>query len=470
MFRSRFLTFVVFVSMVMTLVPLGQSAVAASPNLVISQVYGGGGNSGAPFTSDYIEIFNRGNATVALSGLSLQYASATGTGNLGANTGQLTELIGAVDPGQYFLVQEATGTAGGPPPAADLIDPTPINMAAGAGKVALVSGTSSLGCNGGSTPCSASALARIIDLVGYGNATFFEGSAAAPTLSNTTAGVRKNEGCTDTDNNAGDFESPAPAPAPRNTATTLHFCTGDNAPAVTATSPLAGASDVGFNTNVTITFSEAVNVSSAWYTISCATSGLHTAAQNGGPSTFTLDPTTDFGFSESCTVTVLASEVTDQDTLDPPNNMAANLVFSFATEAPPPPPTFIHDIQGAAHISPLNGQTLGNVPGIVTAKRPNGFNLQDPNPDSDPATSEGIFVFTSSAPTSVSIGDAVRVKATVSEFRPGGATTANLTTTELASPKITVLSHGNALPSATVIGIGGRLAPSSYIEDDARTR
>ena len=71
MFRSRFLTFVVFISMVMTLVPLGQSAVAASPNLVISQVYGGGGNSGAPFTSDYIEIFNRGNATVALSGLSL---------------------------------------------------------------------------------------------------------------------------------------------------------------------------------------------------------------------------------------------------------------------------------------------------------------------------------------------------------------------------------------------------------------
>jgi len=210
-------------------------------------------------------------------------------------------------------------------------------------------------------------------------------------------------------------------------------------------------------------------VSTAWYTIICATSGSHTAAQSGGPTTFSLDPAVDFVFSESCTVTVLASEVTDQDTVDPPNNMLGDYVFSFTTEATPPPPTFIHDIQGAAHISPLVGQTFGNVPGIVTAKRSNGFNLQDPNPDSDPATSEGIFVFTSSAPTSVTIGDALRVRATVSEFRPGGAATANLTTTELVSPKVTVLSHANPLPPATVIGIGGRMPPTSIIEDDATT-
>src|SRR5256886_10458659 len=200
----------------------------------------------------------------------------------------------------------------------------------------------------------------------------FEGGAAAPAPSNANADLRADGGCTETDRNGIDFA--VGAPNPRNPSSPPHFCNGDNAPAVSATSPLAGASDVGFNTNITITFSEAVNVSSAWYTISCATSGSHTAAQSGGPTTFTLDPTTDFAFSESCTVTVLASEVTDQDTLDPPNNMSANFVFSFTTEAPPPPPTFIHDIQGAAHISPLNGQTLGNVPGIVTAKRTNGFN------------------------------------------------------------------------------------------------
>src|SRR6266550_6805709 len=451
MFRSRFLTFVVFVSMVVALVPLGQSAVAASTSVVISQVYGGGGNSGATFKNDFIELFNRGAAAVNLIGWSVQYASSAGT------TWQITSLSGTIQPGQYYLVQEAAGAGG----TTNL--PTPdatggIAMSATGAKVALVNSTT--GLTGTGCPFSAT----VVDFVGYDGANCAE-TTATPTLSNTTAAIRKNAGCTETDSNVADFDTGAPTP--RNSSSTLHFCTGDNAPAVTATSPLAGASDVGFNTNITITFSEPVNVTSAWYTISCATSGSHTAAQTGGPTTFTLDPTTDFAFSESCTVTVLASEVTDQDTLDPPNNMSANFVFSFTTEAPPPPPTFIHDIQGAAHISPLNGQTLGNVPGIVTAKRTNGFNLQDPNADSDPATSEGIFVFTSTAPTSVSIGDAVRIKATVSEFRPGGATTANLTTTELASPKITVLSHGNALPSATVIGIGGRMPPTSVIEDDA---
>jgi len=451
MLRSRFLTFVVFVSMVMTLVPLSQSALAVSATVVISQVYGGGGNAGATFKNDFIELFNLGSAAVDLTGWSVQYASSAGT------SWNPTSLSGTIQPGQYYLVQESQGAGG----TTNL--PTPdatgtILMSATAGKVALVNSTTAL--TGTGCPFSAS----VVDFVGYDGANCAE-TTATPALTNTTAAIRKNAGCTETDSNVADFATGAPTP--RNTSSTFHFCTGDNAPAVTATSPLTGASDVGFNTNITITFSEAVNVSSTWYTISCATSGSHTAEQSGGPTTFTLDPTTDFAFSESCTVTVLASEVTDQDTLDPPNNMSANFVFSFTTEAPPPPPTFIHDIQGAAHISPLNGQTLGDVPGIVTAKRPNGFNLQDPNPDSDPATSEGIFVFTGSAPTSVSIGDAVRVKATVTEFRPGGATTANLTTTELASPKITVLSHANGLPAATVIGVGGRMPPTSLIEDDA---
>ncbi len=469
MSRSRFLVAVVFVSMVVTLVPLSQAVAAVSTSIVISQVYGGGGNTGAPYTHDYIEIFNSGSTTVSLAGLSLQYASATGTGNFGANTFQLTEFTGgSVAPGQYFLVQEASGTTPAPPSnlTADSVDSTPINLSATAGKVAIVTGTTSLGCNGGSTPCPPAALARIVDLIGYGTANFFE-SAAAPAPSNTTAAVRKNEGCTETDDNSADFE--ALASTPRNSASPFHFCTGDNAPAVTANSPLAGAVGVGFNTNVTITFSEPVDVTPAWYGIACDASGPHAAVQSGGPSTFSLDPTTDFAFSESCTVTILASEVTDQDTVDPPNNMLANYTFSFTTEAPPPAPTFIHDIQGAAHVSPLKGQTPGNVPGIVTAKRSNGFYLQDPNPDGNPATSEGIFVFTTTAPTSVSVGDAVRVRAAVAEFTPGGISTANLSTTELASPTITVLSHGNVLPAATVIGLGGRMPPTEIIEDDAST-
>jgi predicted extracellular nuclease len=126
----------------------------------------------------------------------------------------------------------------------------------------------------------------------------------------------------------------------------------------------------------------------------------------------------------------------------------------------------IHDIQAAAQVSPLVGQRVDRVPGIVTVVRSNGFYLQDPNPDANDATSEGIFVFTSSAPT-VSVGDSILVSGTVSEFRPGGASTANLTTTQIGGPTITRLSSGNTLPTATILGNSGRAIPNTVIEDDA---
>ena len=93
--------------------------------------------------------------------------------------------------------------------------------------------------------------------------------------------------------------------------------------------------------------------------------------------------------------------------------------------------------------------------------------MQDPQPDGDNATSEGIFVFTSSSPAGVSVGDDVRVSGTVTEFRPGGISSDNLSVTEISSPAITVSSVGNPLPAATIIGAGGRVPPSSVIEDDA---
>ncbi|AFY73355.1 putative extracellular nuclease [Synechococcus sp. PCC 7502] len=129
------------------------------------------------------------------------------------------------------------------------------------------------------------------------------------------------------------------------------------------------------------------------------------------------------------------------------------------------PQVAIHDIQGAAHISPLVGQNVTGVAGIVTALRSNGFYFQDPNPDNNDATSEAIFVFTSSAPT-VAIGDSILVNGKVSEFRPGNNAN-NLTTTEITSPSITKLSSGNALPTATILGNGGRTIPTSVIENDA---
>src|SRR5215218_1518812 len=129
----------------------------------------------------------------------------------------------------------------------------------------------------------------------------------------------------------------------------------------------------------------------------------------------------------------------------------------------------IREIQGAGHISPLDKTEVSGVNGIVTAKRANGFFMQDPAPDTDPRTSEGIFVFTNAAPANVSPGDAVRVAGTVREQRQGvdAASNANLTVTQINASSVTVISNGNLLPRPVVIGAGGRVPPGRVIEDDA---
>ncbi len=450
-------------------IAFAQPANAASPNLVISQVYGGGGNTGAPFTHDYIEIFNRSSSTVFLNH-SLQYTSATGTGLFGSSTTLITELTtGSIGPGQYLLVQEGAGAGNGVPlsPAPDVVDATPIAMSATGGKVALVSGTAQLGCNGAPPPattgCNAAQLARIVDLIGYDGANFFEGTTPAPTLSNTTAALRAVNGCQDTDNNGADFT--AVAPAPRNSFSTPFFCDGDTAPFISAKTPDDGATGVALDSNVTITFSEPVNVTGDWFAISCP-DGNHPATVSGGPVTFTLDPTTDFPAAVTCGVLVAGAQVHDQDALDPPDTVAGNPSWSFVTATPPPPTVEINQIQGSSHSSPIVG-TAVTTTGVVTAKRSNGYYLQDPTPDADDNTSDGILVFTSAAPTFVNVGDSVSVSGVVAEFRAGGASSTNLTVTEITGPTTTVLSTGNPLPTTTVLGAGGRTAPDSVIDNDS---
>ncbi|MFI1001087.1 endonuclease/exonuclease/phosphatase family protein [Streptomyces galbus] len=123
----------------------------------------------------------------------------------------------------------------------------------------------------------------------------------------------------------------------------------------------------------------------------------------------------------------------------------------------------IHDVQGTTRTSPYAGQKVTDVAGIVTGVRTygssKGFWIQDPNPDDDPATSEGVFVFTSSTPK-VAVGDSVTVSGTVSEFVPGGTSSGNQSVTEITKPTVTVLSSGNAVPAATVID--ARSVPAAY--------
>ncbi|MEV0209708.1 endonuclease/exonuclease/phosphatase family protein [Streptomyces sp. NPDC050788] len=123
----------------------------------------------------------------------------------------------------------------------------------------------------------------------------------------------------------------------------------------------------------------------------------------------------------------------------------------------------IHDIQGSTRTSAYAGQKVTDVPGIVTGVRTygssRGFWIQDPNPDDDPATSEGVFVFTSSTPK-VAVGDSVTVTGTVSEYVPGGTSSGNQSLTEITKPVITTVSTGNTVPAATLID--ARSVPSRY--------
>ena len=402
------------------------TAFAASPGLVISQVYGGGGNTGAPVLHDYIELFNRGTVDLPLSGLSLQYASATGTGAFGANDAAITPLSGTLAAGHYLLVREAAGAGTQPGVDADITGRDADRNGRGRRQ---------------SSPRLVDELPRLqrrLDglrrdparpdhrprrlrhghergelLRGHGRCADAIGGQRRASVPAPGALTRTRTGPTT-----------AAAPAPRNSATAPHSCTsGDAAPSVISTAPTNTQTDVAVNADVTIAFSEDVSVSGTWYSILCPTSGSHTAAVTAlRADTYTLNPDTDFAPGETCDVTVLADGVSDTDTVDPPDHMAADRTFSF-TIAAPARPTLIHDVQGSTDVSPKVGETV-TVEGVVVgdfqaAGQFSGFYVQeeDADVDSDPATSEGIFVFSSSP---VNAGDRVRVTAKVSEF--GGMT------------------------------------------------
>lgn len=107
----------------------------------------------------------------------------------------------------------------------------------------------------------------------------------------------------------------------------------DAAPTVANTSPVNHATDVAWNFSPSVTFSEAVNLGAGWFSLVCTESGTHTAIVSGGPLTFTLDPDNDFSANEICTLTIVAAQVSDVDSNDPPENMAVDYAWSFTTQA-----------------------------------------------------------------------------------------------------------------------------------------
>ncbi|WP_394649516.1 lamin tail domain-containing protein, partial [uncultured Deinococcus sp.] len=192
--------------------------VSATVNhLVISQAYGGGGNSGATLKNDFVELFNPSTSALSTSGLFLQYTSTAGTfSSTAGSSNNLALPATIIQPGAYYLVQMAAGAGGTQNlPAPDATGDAA--MSATGGKIALVT---KLGTLSGPTDNT------VVDFVGWGAANAFEGSAAAPATATSTSGttgiLRKQNGCTDTDQNGSDFA--AAAPSPRNSTAPVNTC------------------------------------------------------------------------------------------------------------------------------------------------------------------------------------------------------------------------------------------------------
>ena len=178
---------------------LAHAGVGTTPRVLINEVYGGGGNSGATFTRDFIELYNATDAPVDLTGWSVQYASAAGS------SWAVTALQGTIQPDAYFLIGEASGAGGTQPISPDVDGAIP--MSGTAGKVALVTSTTPLAC---ATGCSS--IDAVLDFVGYGaTASDSAGGVPTPAPSNVNA-VSRNAAHDNTAINGADFTAGPPTP------------------------------------------------------------------------------------------------------------------------------------------------------------------------------------------------------------------------------------------------------------------
>jgi uncharacterized protein len=400
---------------------LSGAALAEGGPVVISQVYGGGGNTGAKLKNDFIELFNRSASPVDLTGWSVQYASAAG--NSWTNKTAIGKVI--LQPGQYYLIQEAAGSGGSDAlPNPDLTGT--INMGGAGGKVVLVNATTTI-----SDPRAAS----VVDLVSFGAATPFEGSGPTPAPSNTTAVLRKGGGCADVNDNAADFS--VGDPAPRNSASAYNLCGGAPGPqpiVLSCPASVSGVAGSAFGAllsakdqdsivdNASITGGAVAGISlvdivRASGTGASASATLSVAAGlAAGTYPVVVTFTNDAGQSASCTVSVAVSGQLS-----------------------------IMQIQGSGSASPYAG-SVQTTTGVITKKfSEKGFFIQDPNGDGDPTTSDGLYVFDT---TSAKVGDLVRVTGTVAEYKPANATR---TYTELTNVTVQGLGAGPAIVPANIV-------------------
>jgi len=392
----------IFIAFVFMFGAFGTSIVqpvkAASANVVISEVYGGGGNSGAPFTNDFIELFNLGTTPVDLSTWSVQYASATGT------SWSRTNLTGTIQPGAYYLVQEAGGTVGSALPTADATGS--LSLSGTVGKVALLNNQTALTAAFTALPYSG-----IVDFVGYGTtSSIYEGSGRAPAPSNTTSTVRAIL-CMDADDNSAEFA--VGTPTPQNSTTPASPCSADTV--YMTSTPANGHTGVLTTADLTLKFNKEVTPADGWFSLSCNLSGTHTATPSIVGATITLNPDSDFAYAEACELSINGSLLTPAMAYSPTIRFSTAANFSDACGDLYTP---VSALQGSGSATPYVGLQLATE-GVVTAdlqSTKKGFYIQDPNPDADPLTSEGMFIYAGSTTYTISVGDRVRVTGTVTEY------------------------------------------------------
>ena len=444
----KLVLFVLVMALMVVAAPgLSRPAAALSSDIVISQVYGGGGNSGATYTNDFVELFNRGSSPVSVNGWSLQYASTTGT-----SWTNKTDLPNAtLQPGQYFLVQLASGGANGVAlPATDHTGS--INMSGSAGKIALMS-TTTIITNGTICPSS-----NVVDLVGFGPATnCSETAPTTPNLTVTTAAIRAGSGCTETDNNSTDFTNGTPTP--RNSASLVNTCTVVTTPSLSISNVSLNEGDSG-TTSFDFTVSLSIPAGAGGVTFDIATADNTATVANNDYAAQSLTGQTILAGSSTYPFSVLVNgdvtpEANETFFVNVTNVVGATIgdgqgegtvVNDDITLS------FVHDIQGNG--SAITGAGPFAVEAIVVGDyqtqgsgQLRGFFIQeeDADADADPATSEGIFVFCTTCPVAVSVGDKVRVTGGASEF----FNMSQLTASTVAS--VSVLSSNNALPTAAAL-------------------
>jgi len=418
-------------------------AVAAESDIKVSEFRFRGPTGG---NDEFVELVNTGAARQSIAGLRLVGCSATAPSGTRATVPADRSIPAG---GRYLFANSASGTGGQYP--APL--PRDQNYLTG------------ISDNGGVQIANASG--AVLDQAGSIASVCKEGTGLTiPTSNGDNSFERKLAGLQDTNDNAADFTGPKVNNATSCGAACDDTLTpGDEPPRVTGTNPPNGATNVSRDTDVEVTFSEPVNASASAFGLRCSDQDVaFSVSSNEAGTVSTLDPSDRLPRDSQCTLTVRAAGVTDRDTDDPPDNPSSDFTSSFRTDAAIEG-LRIHDIQGRQHVSPFRGAFVAAVPGVVTARRTNGFYYQDSQPDTDPRTSEGIFVFTSTAPdAALQPGTAVTVSGQVTEFRRGGSSSANLTITEITRAAVTPAGTGVIAP--TIVGRGGRVPPNEIVDDD----